>query len=71
MNNNHANVESTNVVVVPLTSNIMTIYPFQVYLPKEQTHLDQDSKAQIELIRSKLLTYYKCLESHETCWWII
>lgn len=50
--NNLANANGTNVVVVPLTSNVTTVYPFQLYLPQEATGLDQHSKAQVELLRS-------------------
>ncbi len=50
--NNLANSHGTNVVVVPLTSNVTTVYPFQLYLPREHTGLDQPSKAQVELLRS-------------------
>jgi mRNA interferase MazF len=40
------------VTVVPVTSNIRRIYPFQVLLEAEATGLDQDSKAQAEQVRS-------------------
>src|SRR5450759_1755655 len=40
------------VSVVPVTSNIARIYPFQVLLPAGQTGLPRDSKAQAEQIRS-------------------
>ena len=40
------------VTVVPVTSNIATIYPFQVFLPAATTGLAVDSKAQAEQIRS-------------------
>jgi mRNA interferase MazF len=40
------------VTVVPVTSNIATIYPFQVLLPAATTGLAVDSKAQAEQIRS-------------------
>lgn len=40
------------VTVVPLTSNVARIYPFQVLLPAERTGLSVDSKAQAEQIRS-------------------
>jgi mRNA interferase MazF len=40
------------VTVVPVTSNIERIYPFQVLLPASQTGLARDSKAQAEQIRS-------------------
>ena len=38
--------------VVPVTSNISRIYPFQVLLSAADTGLDRDSKAQAEQIRS-------------------
>ena len=50
--NDQANTYGTNVMVVPLTSNVSRIYPFQLFLPSEQTGLDNDSKAQVELTRS-------------------
>ncbi|MCY4068952.1 MAG: type II toxin-antitoxin system PemK/MazF family toxin [Acidimicrobiaceae bacterium] len=40
------------VTVVPLTSNIDLVHPFQVLLPAAETGLDSDSKAQAEQIRS-------------------
>ena len=40
------------ITVVPITSNISRIYPFQVLLPAEATGLQSDSKAQAEQIRS-------------------
>lgn len=40
------------VTVLPITSNIRHIYPFQVPLPASTTGLRQDSKAQAEQIRS-------------------
>ena len=40
------------VTVVPVTSNVTRIYPFQVLLPASQTGLPRDSKAQAEQIRS-------------------
>lgn len=38
--------------MVPVTSSIARVYPFQVLLPAAQTGLRQDSKAQAEQIRS-------------------
>ena len=38
--------------VVPVTSNISRLYPFQVLLPAAVTGLERDSKAQAEQIRS-------------------
>jgi mRNA interferase MazF len=40
------------VTVVPLTSNVARVYPFQLLLPAARTGLDRDSKAQAEQIRS-------------------
>lgn len=40
------------VTVVPVTSSIERIYPFQVLLPARETGLDRDSKAQAEQVRS-------------------
>lgn len=40
------------VTVVPVTSNIERVYPFQVRLPSSSTGLRNDSKAQAEQVRS-------------------
>lgn len=40
------------VTVVPVTSNVARVYPFQVLLPGEFTGLRVDSKAQAEQVRS-------------------
>jgi mRNA interferase MazF len=40
------------VTVVPVTSNVARVYPFQVLLPSSETGLPRDSKAQAEQIRS-------------------
>ena len=40
------------VTVVPVTSNVARVYPFQVLLPATATGLDRDSKAQAEQVRS-------------------
>lgn len=40
------------VTVVPVTSNVDRVFPFQVLLPAEDTGLRLDSKAQGEQIRS-------------------
>lgn len=40
------------ITVLPITSDIRRIYPFQVRLPAAATRLRQDSKAQAEQIRS-------------------
>lgn len=40
------------VTVVPVTSNVSRVYPFQVLLPAAETGLDRDSKAQAGQLRS-------------------
>jgi len=40
------------ITVVPVTSNVELVYPFQVLLPAAETGLDRDSKAQAEQVRS-------------------
>jgi mRNA interferase MazF len=40
------------ITIVPVTSNLTHVYPFQVALPAEETGLRVDSKAQAEQIRS-------------------
>ena len=57
VSNDVANATATRlgrgvITVVPVTSNIERIYPFQVLLPAAETGLDRDSKAQAEQIRS-------------------
>jgi mRNA interferase MazF len=57
VSNDGANATATRlgrgvVTVIPITSNIQRVYPFQVLLPAATTGLEQDSKAQAEQIRS-------------------
>jgi mRNA interferase MazF len=57
VSNDRANATATRlgrgvVTVVPVTSNIAKIYPFQVLLAGATTGLAVDSKAQAEQIRS-------------------
>ena len=40
------------VTVVPITSNAERVYPFQTFLPAEDSGLRLDSKAQAEQVRS-------------------
>ncbi len=40
------------ITVVPVTSNIERVYPFQVLLPASASGLASDSKAQAEQVRS-------------------
>jgi mRNA interferase MazF len=57
VSNDGANITATRlgrgvVTVVPVTSNIARIYPFQVLLEGATTGLQRDSKAQAEQVRS-------------------
>jgi mRNA interferase MazF len=57
VSNDGANATATRlgrgvITVVPITSNIQRVYPFQVLLPAATTSLEQDSKAQAEQVRS-------------------
>jgi mRNA interferase MazF len=57
VSNDGANTTATRlgrgvVTVVPVTSNVDRVYPFQVLLPAESTGLTVDSKAQAEQVRS-------------------
>ena len=57
VSNDRANAAASRVghgvvTVVPVTSNVSKIYPFQVFLPASSTGLKVDSKAQAEQIRS-------------------
>lgn len=57
VSNNAANASATRrgrgvVTVVPVTSNVRSIYPFQVLLSQESTGLPTHSKAQAEQVRS-------------------
>lgn len=40
------------ITVVPVTSNVARVYPFQVALPARSSGLSRDSKAQAEQVRS-------------------
>ncbi|MQA35128.1 type II toxin-antitoxin system PemK/MazF family toxin [Modestobacter roseus] len=40
------------VTIVPVTSNVTRVFPFQALLPADRTGLPADSKAQAEQVRS-------------------
>lgn len=57
VSNNGANAAAERsgsgvLTVVPVTSNLTRVYPFQVLLPADQCGLRRDSKAQAEQVRS-------------------
>ncbi len=51
-NTTAARLQRGVITVVPVTSNVARIYPFQVMLPAAQCGLPRDSKAQAEQVRS-------------------
>jgi mRNA interferase MazF len=57
VSNDAANVVATRqgvgvITVVPVTSNVSRVYPFQVLLNRNEGGLDRDSKAQTEQLRA-------------------
>jgi mRNA interferase MazF len=56
------------VTVVPVSSNLRRVYPFQVFLPAKETGLQTDSKALAEQVRSvdagRLRTHVATVPSH-------
>jgi mRNA interferase MazF len=57
VSNDNANSTSARlgrgvVTVVPVTSNVRRVFPFQVLLPAAETGIRMDSKAQAEQVRS-------------------
>ena len=57
VSNDAANTTATRlgrgvITVVPVTSNVARVYPFQVLLPADRSGLNRDSKAQAEQVRS-------------------
>ena len=60
VSNDRANASATRsgrgfVIVVPVTSNVARVFPFQTLLPADTTGLRVDSKAQAEQVRSVAL----------------
>ena len=41
-----------SLTVVPMTTNVENVYPFQVLVPAQSTDLENDSKAQAEQVRT-------------------
>lgn len=57
VSNNRANAADSRsgrgiITVVPVTSNVARVFPFQVLLPAEETGLRVESKAQADQVRS-------------------
>ena len=52
LQNEAANRHSPTVTVIPLTTTMDRVYPFQVWIPAGEAGLDRDSKALCEQIRT-------------------
>jgi len=52
VSNDSNNRASSTITVLPLTSNVARVYPFEVLLQKEVSGLPKDSKAQAQQIRT-------------------
>ncbi len=52
VSNNANNRAANTVTIIPITSNIKKIYPFEVLLTAGETNLSKDSKAQCHQIRT-------------------
>jgi mRNA interferase MazF len=52
VSNNAANKTSTVITVIPLSSQIARVFPFEVLLKATQTGLTKDSKAMAQQIRT-------------------
>ncbi len=52
LQNELANRTSATVTVIPLTSRVDRIYPFQILIPASEGGLDRNSKALCEQIRT-------------------
>lgn len=51
VSNDANNRVATTVTVVPVTSNVNKVYPFEVFLPAGDSGLPKDSKAQAQQLR--------------------
>lgn len=62
ISNDTNNKVASLLTIVPLTSNVAKVYPFEVFLSKKDTGLTKSSKAQCQQIRSisKLRIVGKC-----------
>ena len=52
VSNDINNEYADTVTVVPITSNIAKVYPFEVFIPKGTANLTKDSKAKANQIRT-------------------
>ena len=52
ISNNKNNEYSSTVTLIPITSSIKKIYPFEVFIPKNETGLSMDSRIKCNQIRT-------------------
>ena len=52
VSNDANNRVASTVAVVPVTSNVSKVYPFEVFLPAGDSGLPKDSKAQAQQVRT-------------------
>jgi mRNA interferase MazF len=52
ISNNSNNLYSETITVLPITSNVSKIYPFEVFLSKKEINLKNDSKVKCNQIRT-------------------
>ncbi|MEN8221365.1 MAG: type II toxin-antitoxin system PemK/MazF family toxin [Pseudomonadota bacterium] len=52
ISNDNNNKMSNTITVLPITKNVARVYPFEVFLDKQETGLLHDSKAQAHQIRT-------------------
>ncbi len=52
ISNNRNNTFSETATVLPITSNILKVYPFEVFLSNKETKLKNDSKIKCNQIRT-------------------
>lgn len=52
ISNNRNNLFAETVTVLPITSKSKNVYPFEVLLSNEETHLPKDSKVKCNQIRT-------------------
>jgi mRNA interferase MazF len=52
ISNNVNNQNANTITVLPLTSNVSRVFPFEVLLEKKDSGLTKDCKAQIQQIRT-------------------
>ena len=52
ISNNANNAFSETITIIPITSNVKKVFPFEVFLPHNKSGLPKDSKAQCHQVRT-------------------